>query len=455
MSLQTTRRTKITKYRRYPFLNIGTLLFSIVFLYMLISIIVYFTQPHVTYYEVVNGTISGNYRFHALALHEETVVTAEQSGYIRYYAREGAKTSSGSIVCAVSDTQQTQRISSEDYAPAQQDLDRIRNLMSTFSMSYSGAAYQQTYDLKANIESILSDITKEQDENYLNVRSRSYAPESGFVIYNTDGLELETADTISDEDFDQNRYDVKNLKNRESVSQGDEIYKLITSENWKLYFPMDEDMVLSMNGMENIRFRFLKDNRDFTAPFAIITNENGTYGEISMSSSLVRYATDRFLDIELTMNKKSGLKVPSSAIVDKTFYQIPEEFAIVNESTSKEITLYVEHFRADGSAENKFITANVYSHPSGYYLVNSSLLENGDFLLVENTAKREQIDEDDLVVLHGVYNINKGYAMFREVTIIDQNKEYCIVESNNIYGLATYDYIVLNASEVDVDQIIN
>ena len=71
--------TKITQYRRYPFLNIGTLLFSIVFVYMVISVIVYFTQPHVTYYEVVNGTISGNYRFRALALHEETVVTAEQS----------------------------------------------------------------------------------------------------------------------------------------------------------------------------------------------------------------------------------------------------------------------------------------------------------------------------------------------------------------------------------------
>ncbi len=43
-----------------------------------------------------------------------------------------------------------------------------------------------------------------------------------------------------------------------------------------------------------------------------------------------------------------------------------------------------------------------------------------------------QLQEDDEETLYGVYNINKGYAVFREVTIIDENEEYCIVESNNI-----------------------
>ena len=54
----------------------------------------------------------------------------------------------------------------------------------------------------------------------------------------------------------------------------------------------------------------------------------------------------------------------------------------------------------------------------------------------------------------GVYNINKGYAVFREITVIDENEEYCIVSSNNIYSLAAYDYIVMNADEVTEDQIV-
>ena len=73
---------------------------------------------------------------------------------------------------------------------------------------------------------------------------------------------------------------------------------------------------------------------------------------------------------------------------------------------------------------------------------------------MEGSAKRIQVQEKNAETLHGVYNINKGYAVFREVTIIDENEEYCVVESNNIYGLAAYDYIVLDATQVSEDEIV-
>ena len=173
-----------------------------------------------------------------------------------------------------------------------------------------------------------------------------------------------------------------------------------------------------------------------------------------MDSSLVRYAADRYLEIELILNRRSGLKIPTSAIVSKEFYQIPEEYVIVNEGTTSEITLHVEHFSADGSSSSEYMTANVYSYEDGIYLVNKSLLSDGDNILMEGSERSYQIQDENLVTLHGVYNINKGYAVFREVTVIDENEEYCIVESNNPYGLAAHDYIVLNASEVDVDEIV-
>ncbi len=100
------------------------------------------------------------------------------------------------------------------------------------------------------------------------------------------------------------------------------------------------------------------------------------------------------------------------------------------------------------------MTANVYSHSDGYYLVDRNLLTEGDSILMENSSNRIQLQEKDVEVLHGVYNINKGYAVFREITVIDENEEYCIVSSNNIYSLAAYDYIVMNADEVTEDQIV-
>ena len=46
--------------------------------------------------------------------------------------------------------------------------------------------------------------------------------------------------------------------------------------------------------------------------------------------------------------------------------------------------------------------------------------------------------------LEGVYCINKGYAVFRTISIIDQNEEYCIVEAGTRYGISQFDYIVLD-----------
>ena len=57
--------------------------------------------------------------------------------------------------------------------------------------------------------------------------------------------------------------------------------------------------------------------------------------------------------------------------------------------------------------------------------------------------------------LIGVYNMNKGYADFKQITILYENDEYAIVKPNTKYGLNVYDYIVLNAESVRDDQFIN
>ena len=62
-------------------------------------------------------------------------------------------------------------------------------------------------------------------------------------------------------------------------------------------------------------------------------------------------------------------------------------------------------------------------------------------------GSRYTISKTDTLI--GVYNINKGYADFRQISILYQNDEYSIVKSNTTYGLNVFDYIVLDASTVD------
>ena len=406
---------KITKYKRYSFLNIGTLLFSIVFIYLIICIFMYLTESHITAYEVTRGSITGNYRFHAFSLRDETVVNATQSGTVRYYMREGAKASAGSAVCSVDESGTTAPVSYSTFYMSSEEAKHIQNLLSSFTINFSSNAFQRTYDIKSNVQTALAEMLQGLDEAPAYVRNQCTAPQAGFILYNTDGYESMTETQLTSEIFDQSSYHATSLRQNATVTAGNAVFKEVTSEEWALYFPLNEKLHTELVSATKLQFRFLKDNVTFTAPFSIIQNGSEYFGKISMSNSLVRYASDRYLEIELIMNKKTGLKIPESALVQRNFYAIPEAKA---------------------------------------YLVDRQLFSPGDEILLDNSAKHMQLQEDDEETLYGVYNVNKGYAVFREVTIIDENEEYCIVESNNIYGLAAYDYIVLRADEVTEDQIV-
>ena len=139
-------------------------------------------------------------------------------------------------------------------------------------------------------------------------------------------------------------------------------------------------------------------------------------------------------------DRKSGLKIPTSAIAEKIFYKIPEEYVIANKDTDNEITLLRESFNSDGSSSVKYLTATVYAKENGEYLVSTELFQDGDYVQMTDTTKKFQIQADNVETIQGVYNINKGYAVFRE--------------ANNIYGLAAHDRIVLDASTVNADDIV-
>jgi hypothetical protein len=50
--------------------------------------------------------------------------------------------------------------------------------------------------------------------------------------------------------------------------------------------------------------------------------------------------------------------------------------------------------------------------------------------------------------------VNKGYAVFEEVEVVDENEEYYIVKSSSTYGLVTFDHIVLNAATMSEDDLL-
>lgn len=433
-------------------MNVGTFFFLIILIYLILMFFVYLTRDHVTGYEVVEGTLAGNYRYRALALKTEEIEKAQESGAITYYAREGSKAFAGVAICAIGGVSQAGQNLTTDLQDT--DLEDAKNQMSTFVINYRRESFSSVYDFKSNLEAVI--LQSSVDENAGSYVGGTYsAPSSGFVLYSTDGFELYSQDNLTRDLFNESSYKKTNLRLNSEVSAGDPIYKLVTSNSWKLYFPIDDNLRTQLDGMSKITLRFLKDNNTFTAPFHIVTGYDGWYGEISLNSCLVRYVTDRFLEIELMINRTEGLKIPTSAISTRLFYQIPADYVTVNDDSKDEIFLIREKFKSDGSSSRSTIRATVYAHDEELdtYLVDRSLFSNGDYVVMPGTTKRFEISENAIRMIQGVFNINKGYAVFREVKVNDENEEFCIIEPNNIYGLRAHDRIALNAASVREDQI--
>ena len=56
--------------------------------------------------------------------------------------------------------------------------------------------------------------------------------------------------------------------------------------------------------------------------------------------------------------------------------------------------------------------------------------------------------------LKGVYNINKGYAVFKQIQILCESDEYYIVATGSDYGLSNYDHIALNGEDVKENDVV-
>ncbi|MBS6710883.1 MAG: hypothetical protein KH296_02130 [Ruminococcus sp.] len=473
----------LARLRKVAGLNIGTIMFGILFIYMSFSAILYFTTTHIESYQVTSGPLSRNETYTGLAIREETVCTAPSSGYITYYAREGSKINASGAVYGLSSTKK----STSTASLATEELLKIRNDMMSFSKGFNSSKFNNTYsfkyELKGNIlqyaESensssapLTSDEYDESDDSsednitnsnvYAGNESICQSQSDGIILYSTDNYEGKTIDTVTAEDFDQNSYHETDLKTSDSVQSGDDVYTIITDERWSLLIPLSDKQAEKLKDRSTIRVKFLKDDMTQNGDFSIITIDGGKYGQIDFNKGLIRYASDRFLDIELVTNTVVGLKIPLSSIVTKDFYVVPSRMATTqnNETgfmlasgnkdsgTFKSVSIYAS---VEDTSVSKLATDGSEDQPMIYYIDKSSFKE-GDALIDPDTGEKYIIGETD--TLEGVYCINKGYAVFRRIEILDQNEEYAIVSKNTSYGLARYDHIVRNADKVKEEDIL-
>lgn len=455
------KNKKVVRYRRPWRINIGIICFLILFVYLIFCATSYLGRKKVRFYEVAAGEMVNDTTHTGLILRTEDVQNAPASGYVNYYIRDGKRAAVGTKIYSLDETGNLKKYleenADESAALSSQNLKELKTRLVSFSAGYDSSDFYHVYADRDSVRSALSEYTSlgtltslesslaEQGITYTDVTS----PESGVVSFNIDSFEGKTADQVTADDFNLDNYSVSYISAGDRAEEGTPVYKIIPSEDWQLVFQLTEEDQTEYADQKSLRVTFEGGDLSLTGDFAIQSGADGAaYGVLTFHQFMVRFIDDRFLNFQISTGDTDGLKIPTSAITTKTFYTVPSDYK-TNGGNSVD-TGFLKETYDQGNVTTVFVPTEIFYEKDGKCYLDASedaQIQAGDYLIKPDSDPQERFQVGETAELEGVYNINKGYAVFKQIDIIDRNDEYVTVKRGTSYGLNVYDHILLNGSE--------
>ncbi|MFI3172119.1 MAG: HlyD family efflux transporter periplasmic adaptor subunit [Eubacteriales bacterium] len=470
------RDKKLIHFKSYQHkweFNIIIFMFLLIFIYLLGITVTYLNEHQISTYEVRYGSIIKDTAYTGLALREETVFNSPESGYIQFYYQSGSRISVNNSIYTISNTaldiSDVTSSTADNYVLNSVDQQKVLTAIQSFNSNYSATSYSSTYDLIDEIESIVMNSENQEIINSLSEMDSTTsglsiykADVSGILLYTIDSYETMTSDTFTASAFDRSTYASTTINSGDSINNNAPIYKIIENEDWCIIIDVAEDELEIFQEISNVTFKFLYDNEEKSAAFSLIEKDNNTYGLIELSTDMIRYSSERFLDIELILDTLEGYKIPISSVISREFYQIPLAYITQGGESGSEGVL------STTGVEETFKETKIYYKDDEYAYISLDSLNNNELLIyVESeTDETAEITEEPIEIastyrvsttadLTGVYRVNKGYAEFKIVEILTESTEYYIVNDSTSYSISNYDRIALYGDSVSDNTIIN
>lgn len=460
------KNKRIVRYRKPLNINIGVVIFALIFLYLGISCILYLSKEKISIYEVVKGeseTIPG-ITATGVALRSEQVTNAPTTGYVNFYVKDGSKVAVGSTLYTMDEngefSEMLQTATENDAVLTSANLEEIRTDITSFIHDYDNMDFGEVYDFRNNlnlslIESVnlnaLQTINQSLAEEGSQTLTLNKADTSGVISLYTDGMEGLTPETITEDSFDEKKYEKTVVSSDKPTEAGTPLYKTTVDENWKIVIPLTEEQVKNYSDTTVVDIYFPSESIKTSAYFSIIQNGSSSYGVIELRRYMIQFVDKRYVDVQIIGDSQVGLKIPKTSVTEKDFYTIPEEYLTTGGDSNKEGFL-VETISETGETLYNFTSVEITEKKDGLCYVDDSDMKAGTILLQPDSTNKYKVQS--MAKLTGVYNVNTGYTVFRHVEILSEKNGYYIVESGTKYGLQVYDQIVLNASLVKESQVI-
>ena len=456
MAAKHNKITKIQGHKKKWEMNIGILIFLIILIYLIITVLMYTTSKQISAYEVRKGSIVKDNSYTGFIIREEQVITAQATGYVSFFQNENEKIKSGSNVYAVSSEKLDTNSSADDVSTIVNDELQQNMLRRTqnFHENFTSNKFSAVYSFKSDIQTVLQNATKQSKNTRLGeIISQSgkdvsvyQSARDGIIVMTFDGYEDATEDILSPEIFERSDYESTYLTDQMRIKEGEPVYRLITEDMWYVYVRLSKETAEQLSEKTYVKTRINKDNETIWAEFSVIEKDNHYYGRLCYDNSMIRYSQDRYVTVELILEDQTGLKIPKSTVIEKSFYVVPGDYLDT-------IRTYNRGVMVKKGDEAVFQTVDIYytTEENQVYL-NPSVFEKDTVLVKPGSMETYPLKET--ATLPGVYCINKGYAVFKPVTILCENDDYYIVEEGISYSISNYDHIVQTAHMIEEDAAV-
>ncbi len=450
-------------------INFGLIVFALIFVYVIAVIVLSSKESTIVGYQVKTGTLSENRIYTGIALRDEYPVYSESTGYVSLFVRDGERAAYNNLVYAIDETGKLSDLTKKDPGTEEtslspSELNILKQEVMLFSRDFDESCF---FDVKTFEKQISEDMLRLENKLLLtsideinsmhitDIVKFFYAANAGIVTYYQDGYEMKTSESLTEADFNKDNYEVNYVYNDDLLEAGSFVYKYTNNENWSICIFVPNEELNRLVEDEYVNVNFLRSQTKSWGRIHIANHfENGAVVELSFTNSMVSYADDRFVEVELLLEEDSGLKVPNSSIANNSFFLIDKNF-ITYGGNSSNPGVNRQVVSDKGEVTTKFTPVTVYKETDEEYYVSLSGLNIGDILYYVEPENGVTAPDQPLTftvgkqgTLVGVYNINKGYADFKQIEILYSNDEYSIIKPNTATGLRAYDYIALDSSVV-------
>lgn len=446
-------------------IGFGTMLFSIVFLYILFRVIIYVNNTDPVVFTVEQSTYNTDFTATGIAIRDEKIISSSTTGNACYYIRDGEKVSKGANIFAIDASGSMQSVmddlkESGSELLSSTDYKDLTNQMKMFTTSFSESVFGDVYNFKTSLDNKLMELYEDMAMNKLGQTGSSggsylaeKAPYSGIVSYYEDGYENINVGNISSALFDRTTYSKRTLKSESQIAAGSPVCKLINDEEWKIAILLSEEEYSKVTDDEYATFTINNSNVKISTVYEKIEKADQHFIVVTFNKYMAEYVGQRFLDINFSFEESNGLKIPASSIVKKDAYMIPKRF-LSGGSGDNELHFNQETKNEKGESHVEQIEPKVYFTDKKFCYVDSDDIPTNAVLRRNNSDETFSIATAAKYTMDGVLCVSRGTAQFKRIEIMVSGNDYYIVKPGISYGISRYDRILLDGSSMKEGDIL-